>query len=108
MRTEIRFTHMDRSEAVEEFASTRIEPVVEEFLGRDNCHIQIWLNKEHSPHQKGTPAFKCEVNVRFAPKREIFVHKTDPDMYAAISSAASSLQTVLRDESKKEKTRRHG
>lgn len=108
MRTEVHFAHMQRSEALENYALERIEPIVEEFLNREDCHLQIWLNKEHSRHQKGAPEFKCEINVRFPPKKEVFVNKSDEDMHTAINIAASTLQTLLREESKRELNRRHG
>lgn len=107
MRTEIHFTHMDRSETLEVEASDRITEVIEEFLNRDDCHTQIWLIKEHSPFGKGKPEFKCEVSVRYPPKKEVFVHKSHEDMHHAIHMTATALQGVLREESKREINRRH-
>ncbi|GIL16345.1 MAG: hypothetical protein BroJett040_00960 [Oligoflexia bacterium] len=108
MRTEVHFTHMDRSEALESLALEKFEGIVEEFLHRDESHVQIWLVNEKSHGQKGEHQFKCEVSVRYPPKKEIFVNKTATDMHDAINMTASTLMQLLRDESKKEIKKKHG
>lgn len=110
MRTQVHFNHMDRSEALEDHAVSRFEGVVEEFLKREDCHLQIWLIAEKSHQHKGPSLFRCEVDVRFAPKRELFMAKSSQDMYDAINLTAHALSQVIREESKKEiqQRRNHG
>lgn len=106
MRSEVHFTHMDRSPSLEQFAIEKFEGIVEEFLNRREAHCQIWLVNEKPEGARGAHQFRCEVSVRFAPKREIFVAKTAIDMYDAINTATQSLMDVIREESKKEQKAR--
>ncbi len=90
MRTKIHFTHMDRSESVENHAVSKIEKIVTDFGGRPDYHLQVWLVSENPKLAKGAPLYKCEVSVRFPPKKEVFVQKSSEDMYDAINFAASA------------------
>ncbi len=107
MQTQVHFTHMDRSESLEQFAIEKMEGVAHELLHRGEFHLQIWLVNEKSAQSKGPHQFKCEVSVRFPPKREIFIDKTSEDMYESIGLVENALRQVLREEAKKEIQKRH-
>lgn len=102
MRMEIRFHHMDRSEAVETYVQSKVTEVIDEVLHRHDGHVQVWLIAETNRASKGTPHFICEVEVRFPPRKDLFVSRGAPDMYAAINEVAETLRELLREEGKRE------
>lgn len=103
MRSEIHFTHMDRSPAVEDYTTERVDAIVEEYLGsRTEVHWQAWMVSDKPTEARGPHVFRCELSVRFAPKREIFVSKEASDMYEAINTATQSLTSAIREQTKKE------
>ena len=110
MRIDVQFTHMERSEALEEFAIEKLEPILESMLNRESGHAQVWLVCDHSRHhQRGAPEYRCEVEVRYPPRKDVFVCKADEDIHAAIQEAAAALKSLLRSESKREiDEHRHG
>jgi ribosome-associated translation inhibitor RaiA len=107
MQTQVRFKEMARSESLENYALEKIEPVATEFLMRHDYHLQIWLIAEHSRTNRGAPCYRCEVDVRYPHKREIFISKESPDMHEAICLAADTTKVMLREESKREIHNRH-
>jgi ribosome-associated translation inhibitor RaiA len=107
MRSEIHFTHMDRSPAVEQYATERVDAIIEEYLGsRSSVHWQAWMVTDKPTDARGPHVFRCELSVRYAPKREIFVRKEAPDMYDAINMATQSLTSTISEETKKERQRK--
>ncbi|MGE0632101.1 MAG: HPF/RaiA family ribosome-associated protein [Pseudobdellovibrionaceae bacterium] len=106
MRSEIHFTHMDRSPAVEDYATARLDSIITEFLNRKDAHWQAWMVAEKSTESRGPHVFRCEVSVRYAPKKEVFVSKEATDMYDAINMAVGSLTEVIREETKREQQRK--
>lgn len=102
MRFEVHFNHMERSEALEAYATDKVADVVEHFLHREDAHVQIWLDAVHSRSQKGVPEYKAEIEVRFPPKKDLFVQKSDADMYSAVNQAVDALKLVLREDGKRE------
>ena len=102
MVSEIHFKGMVRSEALEEFALQRVESVLSEFLHRHDWHARVWLVTEHSRRSNGVPLFQCEIDVRFPHRKEIFIKKSNIDMYQAFGSALDSLKIAVRDYSKRE------
>ncbi len=101
MRAEIHFKDMDRSESLESFALDKVEPLCT-YLHRSDCHILVWLVSVNSRFASGTPEYKCEIEVRYPPKHDVFVSKTAEDMHEAIAEAAKAMQILLRNRSKKE------
>lgn len=101
MRTEIHFKDMDRSEALESFALDKVEPLCS-YLHRSDCHIMVWLISVNSRFATGTPEYKCEIEVRYPPKHDVFVSKTSEDMYEAINQATHAMQVMLRNRAKRE------
>lgn len=101
MRTEIHFKDMERSEALESFALDKVEPLCN-YLHRTDCHILVWLVSVNSKFASGTPEYKCEIEVRYPPKHDVFVAKTAEDMYDAINQATHAMQVLLRNRAKKE------
>lgn len=101
MRTEIHFKDMERSEALESFALDKIEPLCS-YLHRSDCHIMIWLISVNSRFNAGAPEYKCEIEVRYPPKHDVFVSKSSEDMYDAINDASQAMQLLLRNRAKKE------
>ena len=106
MRTEIHFKDIERSEALESFALDKVEPL-SNYLHRADCHILVWLVSVNSRFASGTPEYKCEIEVRYPPKHDVFVAKTAEDMYEAINQAAHAMQVLLRNRAKKEIGTRH-
>ena len=102
MRFEVHFNHMERSEVLEAYAADKVADVVEHFLHRQDAHVQIWLDAVHSRSQKGVPEYKAEIEVRCSPKKDLFVQKSDADMYSAINQAVDALKLVLREDGKRE------
>lgn len=107
MRIDIQFGHMERSESLEAYAQDKFVGIVEEFLNRDDSHVQLWLVTEKSRLERGAPEFRCEASVRFPPRKEIFVSKSSDDMHDSINMAAKALEKQLRAHSKKEIKRAH-
>lgn len=101
MRTEIHFKDMERSEALESFALDKVEPLCQ-FLHRADCHILVWLISVNSRFNTGTPEYKCEIEVRYPPKHDVFVSKTSEEMYDAINEASHAMQVLLSNRAKKE------
>ena len=99
MRLEIHYNHLDRSDALDDYVSKKVE-VLYHVLHRADCHVQVWLIAVNSRFQKGVPEYKCEIDVRYAPKRELFVAKSATDLYDAISEAMDSAKNLIREESK--------
>jgi ribosome-associated translation inhibitor RaiA len=97
---------MDRSEAVESFALEKFESIVYEHLNVRDAHIQVWLVREKSFNQRGPHLFKCEVSIRFAPKREVFISKSGQNVYEAIALTGGALSNSLRNEFKRKMHRR--
>jgi ribosomal subunit interface protein len=99
MRLEIHYNHLDRSDALDEYVSSKVE-ILYNVLHRADCHVQVWLVSVHSRFQKGVPEYKCEIDVRYAPKRDLFVAKSATDIYDAINEAIDSAKNLIREESK--------
>lgn len=106
MRLEIHFNHMARSEHLEMFVRERLEPVVEGVLHRNDCHVMVWLMNVHSRIQRGVPELRCEIEIRYPPRRDFFVAKSSDDMHTAIVEAINALRMHLAGESKREIDRR--
>lgn len=92
---------MERTEAIESFAQDKVEPLCS-YLHRSDCHILVWLVSVNSQFAKGTPEYKCEIEVRYPPKHDVFVAKTCENLYEAINEATHAMQILLRNRSKKE------
>ena len=101
MRTEIHFKDMERSEALESHALAKVEPLTN-YLHRSDCHVLIWLISVNSRFNKGTPEYKCEIEVRYPPKHDVFVSKTSEDIYEALNEASHAMAVLLRSRAKKE------
>ncbi len=102
MRLEIKFNHMTRSEHLEAFVREKLEPVVDDLLHREDCHVMVWLMNVHSRTQKGVPELRCEIEIRYAPKRDFFVAKSSDDMHIAIVDAIDALAHHIREDGKRE------
>ena len=107
MRLEIRFRHMDRSEAVEDLATDKVMQAVEGFLHRHDAHVQVWLISDLNRTNRGTPRFICEIEVRCPRKKHFFIHKVHEDMHFAIQEATDKLKLILDEAGKKELDQRH-
>lgn len=108
MQIEVKFHHMDRSEALETFVTEKVQDVIENVLqSRSHCHVMVFLNSEFSRVSRGNPLFQCEIEVRYPPRHDVFVRKVNNDMHIAITEATSALRTLLREEGKREQARRH-
>jgi ribosome-associated translation inhibitor RaiA len=102
MRLEFHFNHMGRSEALETFVSERLEPVVEDVLHRDDCHVLVWLMTIHSRVQRGTPEFRAEIEIRYPPRKDFFVAKNADDIHVAVIDAIDALREHIREDGKHE------
>jgi ribosome-associated translation inhibitor RaiA len=99
---EIRFHHMDRSEALEATVTEKVTEVIDDVLHRHDGHVQVWLIAETNRVSKGTPHFICEVEVRFPPRKDLFVSRGNSDMHIAINEVCETLRELLREEGKRE------
>jgi len=106
MRLEVRFRHMERSEALEELATQKVSAAVEGFSHRHATHVQVWLVSELNRTTTRLASFVCEVEVRYPHKKDIFVSRESPDMRTAISDACDAVETLLTDAGKKELSQR--
>ena len=103
MKVEVHFTHMDRSETLEQQVLEKVGVVLQDLLHRETAHAQVWLVSDHSRHHaKGVPEYRCEIEVRVPPRKDCFVSKTDPDMSVAIHDAIGALKSMLRAGAKRE------
>lgn len=102
MRIEYHFSHLDRSEALEEFTRERLEPVIEGVLHRDDCHVMVWFIAVHSRAQKGVPEYRAEIEIRYAPRKDFFVGKNADDMHVAIVDALDALRVHIKEDGKRE------
>lgn len=107
MRLEIRFRHMDRSEALEDFATEKISLVVKEFVHRHDAHVQVWLISNLNRTSRGTGEFICEIEVRYPRKKDVFISKASVDMYGAIQEAVDKLKILLDEAGKREISQRN-
>lgn len=100
MKIEVRFTHMERSEALETYALEKVRSALAPAdIGPG--HTQVWLVCEHSKvSPKGAPEYHCEIDVR-ARGSESFVEKANADMRIAINDAATTLRSVLHERAKR-------
>jgi ribosome-associated translation inhibitor RaiA len=107
MRIDVQFRHMERSEALEDYALDKITQAVEGFVHRHDAHVMVWLISDLNRANRGTPQFECEIEVRYPRKKDVFISKSAPEMHAAIQDAADKLTIVLDEAGKREKTLRH-
>jgi ribosome-associated translation inhibitor RaiA len=107
MRLEIRFRHMDRSEALEQLTASKVTQATEGFLHRHDAHIQVWLISELNRTQRGSGSFICEIEVRCPKKKDYFISKSNHDMHTAIQNATDTLKVLLDEAGKKEVARRN-
>ena len=92
---------MERTEALETFALDKVEPFCS-YLHRSDCHVMVWLVSVNSQFSTGTAEYKCEIEVRYPPKHDVFVSKSSENMYDAINAAAHAMQVLIRNRAKKE------
>lgn len=102
MRLEIRFRHMDRSEALETLATEKVTQAVEQFVHRHDAHVQVWLISDLNRTNRGTGQFICEIEVRYPRKKDVFIRKMDSDMHGALQEACDKLKVLLDEAGKKE------
>lgn len=107
MRLDVQFRHMDRSETLEDYALDKITQAVDGFVHRHDAHVMIWLISDLNRTNRGTPEFKCEIEVRYPRKKDVFISKNAPEMHAAIQAAADKLKIILDEAGKREKAQRH-
>ena len=109
MKVDVHFTHLERSEFLEDLAIDRITDALLGSLKNECAHAQVWLVCDHSKHhQRGSPEYSCEIEVRYPPKRECFVSKTNADLHVAVSGAVTALKSSLRADAKRGQTaKRH-
>ncbi len=107
MRLEVQFRHMERSDSLEEYATEKVNQAVEGFLHRHDAHVMVWLISDLNRTNRGTPEFKCEIEVRYPRKKDVFIAKNAPEMHAAIQAAADKLKIMLDEAGKREKALRH-
>lgn len=101
MKIDIRFRHMERSEALEEFVTNKISRALESSLHRQDAHIQVWLISELNLSNRGSGWFICEIYTRYPPRREFFVRKEASDMHVAILEAVDAARTLIDEDGKK-------
>lgn len=102
MTSEVHFKGMERSVALETYLLKRLEPLLTDFLHRHDWHARVWLVTENSRFKKGVPVYRCEIDVRFPPKKEIFIEKSSVDMYQSINRAIERLKVAAAEYSKRE------
>ncbi len=102
MRLEIRFRQMERSEALEELVHDKISQAVADFSNRHETHIQVWLVSDLNRTSRSQGSFICEIDVRYPPRKDFYIHKTSDDMRVAIQEATDKLRARLNDAGKKE------
>ena len=102
MRLEIRFRHMERSDALESLTTDKVMQAVDGFLHRHDAHIQVWLISDLNRTNRGTGNFICEIEVRSPRKKDQFIRKEDADMHAAIQEATDKLKIILDEQGKRE------
>lgn len=102
MRLMIHFRHMERSEAIEALATEKVTAAVDNFVHRHDAHVEIWLISELNRTNRGTPNFKCEIEVRYPPRKSFFVSKASADMHMAVQDATDALKVLLDEAGKKE------
>jgi ribosome-associated translation inhibitor RaiA len=102
MRLEVRFRHMDRSEALEELVTNKVNGALENFSHRHDCHVQVWLVSELNRNNRGTPHFLCEIEVRYPQKKDVFVSRDSNDMNSAVQAAVDTVEELLTEEAKRE------
>ena len=107
MRLEVRFRHMERSEALEAAVTEKTLAAIENFSHRHDSHVQVWLVSELNRNNRGTPHFICEIEVRYPLKKDLFISKESADMHSAIQEATDTLQNLLDDAGKKELSQRN-
>ena len=108
MRLEVRFRHMERSEALEDLATQKVSAAVEGFNQRHSTHVQVWLVSELNRTASRLPSFVCEIEVRYPHKKDLFVSRESADMRSAIMEACDSLEMLLTEAGKKELEHRSG
>ena len=106
MNLEIRFRHMERSEALEDFVRDKISHSLAHVLHRRDAHVQVWLVSERNLVNRGTGWFVCEIDVRIPPRKDVYVQKAGQDMYAAVQAAVDRAHILLDESGKKERSRR--
>ncbi len=108
MRLEVRFRHMERSEALEDLATQKVSAAVEGFNQRHSTHVQVWLVSELNRTATRLPNFVCEIEVRYPHKKDLFVSRESADMRTAIMDACESVEMLLNEAGKKELEHRSG
>lgn len=102
MRLDIRFRHMERSEALEDLTTEKVTQAVDGFLHRHDAHIQVWLISDLNRATRGTGSFICEIEVRYPKKHCFFIQKTNVDMNTAVQDACDKMKVLLDEAGKKE------
>ncbi len=102
MRIDVQFRHMDRSEALEEFVTEKVNQAVEGFVHRHDAHAMVWLVSDLNRTNRGTPEFCCEIEVRYPKKKDVFIRKSNSDIHFAINEACDKLCVILDEAGKRE------
>ncbi len=110
MKIDVNFRHMDRSETLENYVIGKVEDIVSEVMAnRSHCHVMVFLVNEYNRNGRGQPTYQCEIEVRYPPKHDVFVHKSDRDIHIAINEATDTLRNLLNENGKREHDwRAHG
>ena len=106
MRIDVQFRHMNRSEALETSTIEKTRAVVSEFVHAHDSHVLIWLISDLNRTTRGTPMFRCEIEVRYPQKKDVFISKENKDIHVAINEASEKLSVLLDQAGKRELTRR--
>ena len=96
MTSHVHFVHLDKTEALENFAHQKIDPVLEKYLGEDEISHYVRLKMENPPRQSGVEVFHCEIDVQNKRLgRALHIHESAMNMYQAIAEASHRLKNVL-------------
>ena len=97
MTAHVHFVHLDKTEALEDFAHQKIDPLLEKFLGQEEVANNVRLKMENAPNQAGPDVFQCEIIVQNKKLgRPLHIKESAMNMYQAIAEAAHRLKYVLR------------
>lgn len=102
MNINIHFRHMERSDALESLVTSKVTRALEHCLHRPDANIDVWLISERNLTNRGTGWFICEIEVRYPPRKRLFIRKDADDMHVAIQDAADAIHTLIDESGKKE------
>ncbi len=91
----IQFRNLEKSEMAREAVIERLEVLVDKFPDLRESKIQVTLEMENSPTQRGPDLFKVKVHISRGRYNGVTVEKSDSNLYVALAEVVDHMLEKL-------------